>query len=195
MIAYLRGKVLDKLNNALILDVNDIGYKVFTSSNLLSKAKKDSEIDLYVFEQISQNQNSPQGIALYGMKDLEELEFFELLTSVSGIGPKTALGALDVAPINEIKISILEEDIGLLSQAPGIGKKTAQRALLELKNKIGEIDLSLAQTTSSADQNEELEALMSLGYTNWEAREALKKVDESESAQFRIKEALKILGK
>ena len=139
MIAYLRGKIINKSNNSFIIDINGIGYRVLACSLFYNQVKINEETDLYVYQQISQGQMGQQALALYGMSNLDELEFFELLISVSGIGPKTALGVMDIASINDIKNSILEGDPSLLSQASGIGKKTAERAVLELRNKIGDI--------------------------------------------------------
>jgi len=196
MIAYLRGKIINKSNNSFIIDINGIGYRVLACSLFYNQVKINEETDLYVYQQISQGQMGQQALALYGMSNLDELEFFELLISVSGIGPKTALGVMDIASINDIKNSILEGDPSLLSQASGIGKKTAERAVLELRNKIGDIAASISGTQrAQTSSGEELDALIALGYTMQQAREALVKVDpQIQDSSERIKIALRSLG-
>jgi len=147
-------------------------------------------IELYIYQQVGE-----QVLALFGLKNIEELNFFELLISVSGIGPKTALGVLNVAPVIDLKISIREGDLDLLAQTSGIGKKTAERAVLELRNKIGEI--AQKEPTSSkvtTDKSEEIDALIALGYTMQQARSALQNVgaDIKDSGE-RIKKALQYI--
>ena len=187
VISYLNGTILNKLNNYLIINVSGVGYKVFVYSNLYNEISAGEEISLYIHEQVGE-----QILALYGLKNIDELNFFELLISVSGIGPKTALGIMNIAPVAEIQISIREGDHSLLSQASGIGKKTAERAVLELRNKISEIatqgQISSEITTNKA---EEIDALIVLGYTIQQARDALRNIDpEIKDSGERIKRAL-----
>jgi len=187
MISYLKGVILNKSNNFFIININNIGYKVFVYSNLYDKASVGDEVSLYIHQQVGE-----QILALYGLKDIDELNFFELLISVSGVGPKTALGVMNIAPVIEIKISIREGDHSLLGQASGIGPKTAQRAVLELRNKIGEIaDQDQVLSSVTTDKSEEIDALMALGYTMQQARNALQNIDSQiKNSGERIKAAL-----
>ena len=189
MISYLNGTILNKINNYLIINVAGVGYKVFVYSNLYDKVATGDEIALYTYQQVGE-----QILALYGLENIDELEFFELLISVSGIGPKTALGVMNIAPVTEVKISIREGDPSLLAKTSGIGPKTAERAVLELRNKIGEIaDTDITKTSSIAtEKSEEIDALIALGYTMQQARTALSQIDSSVTdSGERIKEALR----
>ena len=192
MIAYLRGKVINKRNNYLILNVHDVGYKIFISSKKYDEVVIGNDLELYIYQQVGE-----QILALYGLNSCDELSFFELLISVSGIGPKTALGVFNIGSIREIQSSILEGDASLICQAPGIGKKTAERLILELRNKVGALTISDGQLDSYQNlAGEELDALISLGYNMLEAREALKNINsEIKESGERIKQALKYLGK
>lgn len=193
MIAYLHGKVINKNEKSIIIDVNGVGYKVLASAGLLKKANLGEDFDLYVYQQITQGQH--QTISLYGVENLDELDFFELLLSVSGIGPKTALAVLDTSNIREVKHSILMGDPEVLARTPGIGKKTAERAILDLRNKVGELDFNYQSRYSSASSEDDLNALVALGYSTQQAKEALAKIDEkiTDSGE-RVKLALKNLN-
>ncbi|MBL7057773.1 Holliday junction branch migration protein RuvA [Patescibacteria group bacterium] len=192
MISYLNGKILNKRDNYLILKVDNVGYKVFVSVKLFDKVHVDDEKELYIHQQVGE-----QVLALYGVESFDELVFFELLILVSGIGPKTALGILAVGNVAEIQASILDGSPDVLALASGVGKKTAERAVLELRTKL--VKLNLEFGLKDAPQTligEEIDALMALGYSMMEAREALKEVDsEIKDSSLKIKEALKNMGK
>ena len=164
MIAYLAGKILVKKENYVILVVNQIGYKIFAASKFL--AELSGEVELYIYHQVKED-----GQALYGFKTLEELEFFELLLTVSGVGPKSALNIMSLAAVAELKNAIALGNHQLLTKVSGIGAKTAERLVVELKAKVGH--LSLAAGEGGGARNDEIEALISLGYALGEAREAL----------------------
>ncbi|MEK7097293.1 MAG: Holliday junction branch migration protein RuvA, partial [Patescibacteria group bacterium] len=126
-------------------------------------------------------------------KNMEELEMFELLLSISGIGPKTALVVLVIGNVSEIKKSIAQGDSSLLTKVSGIGKKTAERVVLELREKVGYLDIEKSGNSLAGD---EIDALMALGYTLQQAREALKSVNPAvKESGLRIKEALKNIGR
>ncbi|MCE9548799.1 Holliday junction branch migration protein RuvA, partial [Candidatus Nomurabacteria bacterium] len=127
---------------------------------------------------------------LYGFLDRQELEFFEMLINVSGIGPKGALSILGVASIETLKKAINTNDTSYLTKISGIGKKTAEKIIIELRDKVGKD----TEGNSLQGELDALEALKSLGYSQNEAREALKKVSTEENTNTRIREALKILG-
>lgn len=187
MISFLRGKILNKGNGFVIIAVADIGYKVFVNTALYAVLEIGSQAEIYTHQHIRED-----AVNLYGFKNLEELELFELFLSVSGIGPKTALGVLAAGPVNEIKESIAHGDAHLLTKVSGIGKKTAERAILELREKVGYISSGAIGRIGG----EEIDALMALGYSMSEAREALCAVDSNiKESGARIKQALKKLAR
>lgn len=191
MISYLKGKVSYKLKGKVIIEVNNIGYSVFVSEGFFNDLKIDTEVQIFTFQNVKED-----ALDLYGFKTLEELEFFELLISISGIGPKSALSVLAVAQLSDIKESIVRGDSGLLTKVSGIGKKIAERVVLELKDKLlkigGAYDLSISANFSA----DEIDALMALGYSVIEAREALNQVgQEIQDSAERIRQALKKLSK
>jgi len=190
MISFLRGKILNKSLNYIIIDVNDIGYKVFVNSSTISSVHEGEETELYIYQHVKEDI-----LALYGFNDLEELELFEMLLSISGVGPKSAIGVLTVADASEIKNSISSGDSSLLEKVSGIGKKTAERVVLELQDKVGKMTSGKPTTTGEGKVSavsDEIDALIALGYSMQQAREALRKVDpDIKDSGERIKEALK----
>ncbi len=191
MISYLKGKISYKLKGKVIIEVNNIGYSVFVSENFFNDLKVDTETQIFTFQNVKED-----ALDLYGFKTLEELEFFELLISISGVGPKSALSVLAVAQLSDIKESIVRGDSGLLTKVSGIGKKIAERVVLELKDKLlkigGAYDLSITANFSA----DEIDALMALGYSVIEARDALNQVgQEIQDSAERIRQALKKLSK
>lgn len=190
MISFLRGKILRRSLNFVILDVRDIGYKVFVNSAALSEVAEGQQAEFYIHQHVKED-----ALDLYGFRNLDELEMFELLLSISGVGPKSALGVLVVGKVGDIKESIARGDSSLLTKVSGIGKKTAERIVLELREKVGkmavgsQIGIDGVGISASSD---EIDALMSLGYSLQQAREALQKVDHSiVDSGKRIKEALR----
>ena len=182
MIAYLTGNIIEKSTDGVILLVNGVGYLIFCSSNTYDKLPKVNEdCGLYIKTVIRED-----AFELYGFISKEEKNLFNLLTSVSGIGPKTAIGILGSMNIQDFKAAVALNDTIALSRAPGIGKKTAQRIALELKDKIGEemlisqsydddnIGISTSDTRDA--RAEALIALKTLGYTQNEASDAIKSV-------------------
>lgn len=193
MIAFLRGVVISKKNNFLILDAGGVGYKVFVTPEILSNAEKNQTAEFFIHHQISE-----QAWSLFGFSTQEDLDLFGLLISVSGIGPKTALSVIASAPTQNLKLAIMNGDTDIL-QAPGVGKKTAERIVLELKNKIDGLDIMDCQATASGAfkaRNDEVEALVVLGYSIQEARVVLDSVDASvQDSSERLRLALKNLGR
>ncbi|NCO00050.1 Holliday junction branch migration protein RuvA [Candidatus Falkowbacteria bacterium] len=192
MIVFLRGKVRDKGLNYAIIETGDIGYRVFAGENFLAELKIGTEAEVYTSHQIREDASD-----LYAFANKEDLELFELLLSVSGVGPKSALGVLSMATASDIKEAIIRGDANLLTKVSGIGKKTAERLVLELKNKvirIGGVGISFETATLSG--GDELDALISLGYTLSEARTALNAVgSEITDSGERVKAALKKIAK
>ncbi|MFZ4648161.1 MAG: Holliday junction branch migration protein RuvA [Patescibacteria group bacterium] len=190
MLAYIKGKVIHKNNSAAIVVVNDtIGYQIFLPENFLVPLRVGEEIELYLHHQVREEQDD-----LYGFKNFTDLELFQLLLSVSGVGPKSALAVLALAEAEDVKEAIIRGDAGLLTKVSGIGKKTAERLVLELKSKVLKISsgTSLSESTLSVSTNDEIDALMALGYSLPEAREALNRVPaEYTKSSERVKFALK----
>ena len=184
----------------IIIENNNIGYKIFTSGATMAEMPGiNDEVMLYL-EQIVRE----DFIGLYGFKDREELEMFKLLLSISGVGAKAALSLLSISRINNLKYAIIMEDDKHLCRAPGIGKKTAGRIILELKDKIKKEDImsgvdiqewfeDLQPTLNENTVGEALGALLALGYSEKEAETALKQVDKTASLEDIIKDCLKVL--
>jgi len=193
MISYLKGKILSKGQNFAILEVSNVGYKVFLNPAALFKLETGKETDLYTHQYVRED-----ALDLYGFSSPEELEFFELLLSISGIGPKSASGVLATASVANIKESISRGDPSLLTKVSGIGRKTAERVVLELREKIDRLSyVSKGKDEGGAAvSGEEIDALMALGYSMPQAREALRQVDgKIKDSGERIRQALKKMGR
>lgn len=191
MFYALKGKVEEYGDNFCALDVNGVVYKINTSLSSMGRAKRAGEekITFYTYLHVREDI-----LDLYGFADEFELLVFKKIIVVSGIGPKTALTLLNVAGAKELVAAINEGRPELLTKVAGIGKKTAERAVLELKDKI-EMPQA-AETVAKMESNADLEeALLSLGYKRDEVRQAIEKINtEGENFQERFREALKFLG-
>ncbi len=193
MIAKLKGKVEYLKDNYLVMDVHDVGYKIYLSAYTLGKVSKavdaEGKISLHIYTYVRED-----ALALYGFLVLEELEMFELLISISGIGPKAGLSILSIATPKTIKTAILNENPSILTKVSGIGKKTAERVILELRNKVA--DISISDKEEAIIDVDAIEALITMGYSNVEAREALVSVPaDIKDTGERVKLALKNLGR
>jgi Holliday junction DNA helicase RuvA len=189
MIAKIKGKIAYLRDHYAVVDVAGVGYKIFITDFAMGKMAGSEDVELFTHTHVREDI-----LALYGFLTLDELEMFELLISISGIGPKAGLGILTIADPKTIRTAIVTEDSSILTRVSGVGKKTAERVILELKNKIAELpgdDQGMARADSEA-----IEALVSLGYSGAQAREALKNVPESvKDVSERVRAALKSLGK
>ena len=197
MISYLSGKILNKGDNFLIIQVNHIGYKVMVHEELYAQLSTGQDTQLYIYQYVREN-----ALDLYGLESFEKLNLFELLLSISGIGPKSALSAVYVSSVGEFQDSISRGDPSLLTKVSGIGKKTAERAVLDLREKIGNLNTASDFGRDSCDpssgkgRNDEVEALIGLGYSKQQATEALRQVStEIVDSGERIREALKKIGR
>src|SRR3989339_10005 len=189
MIGSVKGKIVLKTEKFLILETNGVGYKINVSPDTVSKAKKvGDEMMLWIHTHVREDI-----LDLYGFLDHSELEFFEMLISVSGIGPKGALTILGVASIDTLRKAISTSNISYLTKISGIGKKTAEKIVIELRDKMAE-GISEKKGSSLRDELDAMEALKSLGYSQNEIREALKKVLPNTDTNTKIREALKTLG-
>ncbi len=191
MIAYLKGKIINKGAGYIILIIRDIGYKVFVNETVYSEVSISDEVKLYIYQHVRED-----ALILFGFYSLDQLEMFELLLSVSGIGPKSALGVLAVGDVGFIKDSIAGGDFDMLTKVSGIGKKTAERVIMELRDKIVKLNILSSGTASISSTNaDEIDALMALGYSMQQSRDALKIVDPSiKDSGERIREALKSIA-
>ncbi|MBU5454315.1 Holliday junction branch migration protein RuvA [Caproiciproducens sp. MSJ-32] len=199
MYEYICGKYKGINKDYIIVENNGIGYKIYTSGATMSSMPKiDEDIMLYL-EQIVRE----DFIGLYGFNTREELEMFKLLLTINGVGAKAALSLLSISRINNLKYAIMMGDEKHLCKAPGIGKKTAARIILELKDKIkkeefaeGISKLDMEDKERNIDTNaiaEALGALLALGYSEKEAEAAIKKVNKEDSLENIIKSCLKVL--
>ncbi|EGT0013293.1 Holliday junction branch migration protein RuvA [Clostridium perfringens] len=199
MYEYIRGQFQGISKDYVVIELNNIGYKIFTSGNTMSNMPKVGDEVLLYLEQIVRE----DFIGLYGFTTREELEMFKLLLSINGVGAKAALSLLSISTVNNLKYAIMMGDEKHITRAPGIGKKTAQRIILELKDKLKPDELTSEEgqlikgindnSDYSFNINETLSALMALGYTEKEAQKALEKVDKTLSIENMIKESLKLL--
>lgn len=194
MISHLSGTLLLANDRFIVLDVQGVGYKVRVSLDTLHAIKNTAtnaqKISLWTHLVVREDI-----LDLYGFLNENELDFFELLISVSGIGPRSALGILNVAPIEHLKEAIGKGDVSSLTKVSGIGSKSAQKIVLELKDKVGFI-ITDKYSNVLHDENDAIEGLQALGYSGKEAREALKQTPpEIAGTGNRIKYALKYLSK
>ena len=189
MIARIKGKIAFFRDNYVVADVNGVGYKIFLTDFSMGKIAGKEDIALYTHTYVREDT-----LSLYGFLTLDELEMFELLISISGIGPKAGIGILSIAEPRTIRTAVISGDSSILTRVSGVGKKTAERVILELKNRITELP-GEDQGTAKVD-SEAIEALITIGYTNAQAREALKNVSEDiKNVSERVRAALKNLGK
>ncbi len=190
MLIWLKGKIEYKNEKTIGLEINNLGYEIFVNDFLLNKIKIDQEQKLYVHLYLRENT-----LELYGFETKEELDFFRELISISGIGPKSALAILSLVQLKELKKAVSRGDITFLTKVSGIGKKTAERVVLELKEKIKKIKDESIRYESETD-GQVLDALVNLGYSVVEARRALRELpEEIKGVEARTKEALKILSR
>ncbi|CAM2781671.1 Holliday junction branch migration protein RuvA [Hathewaya histolytica] len=195
MYEYIKGTYMGINKEYIVIENGDIGYKIHSSGYTIANMPNIGEhIMLYLTQIVRED-----FIGLYGFGSKEELELFNKLLTVNGIGAKASLSLLSITNVENLKRAIVLEDEKLLIKAPGIGKKTAQRIILELKDKL-DVNLDEGIQTDSNDikvsskiLEEAKEALMSLGYSEKECEKALKNVEEKESLEIIIKESLKFL--
>jgi Holliday junction DNA helicase RuvA len=189
VIGFLKGNFLGNDGETLMIDVDGVGYSVVPSASVRGRnLSAGSEVSLYIHTHVRENE-----LKLFGFSTLEERQIFELLLTVSGVGPKTALALVSAGGPQEVRRAIGAADVDHFTTIPGVGKKTAQRIIVDLKSKIGGIgELDLA---SDASETPELfAALKSMGFRGEEIKEALKKVDRTKKLEDQIKQALKQLS-
>lgn len=195
MYEYIKGTYAGMNKDYIVVENNGIGYKIHTSGSTLAQTPKvGEEIQLYLQQIVRED-----FIGLYGFLTTEELNMFKLLLTINGVGAKASLSLLSISNVNNLKYAILSSDEKTITRAPGIGKKMAQRIILELKDKIKPDELVAANgELVSIEENTEniseaLEALIALGYTEKEAKKALGAINKDDSLENIIKNALKFL--
>ena len=201
MYEYIKGKYIGINKDYIVVENGGLGYKIFTSGATMSGMPKTGEEVMLYLEQIVRE----DFIGLYGFSSKEELEMFKLLLSINGVGAKAALSLLSISRVNNLKYAIIMGDEKHICRAPGIGKKTAGRIILELKDKLKKEDMTVDKnedgiiTGDNQEENyavilnEALGALLSLGYSEKEAELAIKQVNKEDSVENIIKSCLKVL--
>lgn len=190
MIAHLRGKIEEKFGNFLTIDVQGVGYEVAVSTPDFENAQLGEERKFYTYHAVRENAED-----LYGFTSLTAKKLFEMLVGVQGVGPKAAMAILSLAEAEEVRNAIANADAAFVAKATGVGKKTAERVIVDLRDKVGipshygATDSGMVENSGEAD--EALDALMALGFSLKEASQALAKVDQTLPVAERIKLALK----
>lgn len=191
MIAHVKGTVEEKFNNALIIDVHGIGYEVVVSQGDYEGAVLHEELKLHTYHHVRE-----QAEELFGFSSLAAKKLFELLIAVQGIGPKAALAILSLGDAETVRNAIANDDVAFIQKAVGVGKKTAERVVVDLRDKVG-VPTRYGRAADTADatplpaSDEALEALMALGYNLADATKALEGVDPSLPTAARVTQALK----
>jgi len=189
MIARLSGAIVDILPHSLVVEVGGVGYEAFCTDRVIGGAKEGEQVTLYTFYYLREN-----SAELYGFFDKEERAMFEVLLTVSGIGPKAALTILNAAPTSMLQQAIAQEDVSILTKVSGIGSKKAQKIIIELKDKFADVLISLPGSISV--EAEVMEALESIGYSRAQVQKIIRELpQEVVTVEERIHAALKMLGK
>ena len=198
MIAFIKGKVIDEFEGGVVLENNGIGYEILCSAALLAKLSAEKEGGVFTYLQVKED-----GLSLFGFDNKEEKRMFLKLISVSGIGPKMAMGILSGMRVNELATAIAMNDVKGLSRIKGLGKKTAERIILELRESVSAENAAIAAEESFAapvftsEDEDAIIALMGLGFSGIHSRNAVKTAKEqgAETIQDVISFALKSMGK
>ncbi|RHO85771.1 Holliday junction branch migration protein RuvA [Ruminococcus sp. AF41-9] len=200
MIAFVRGTAVDMTENSVIVETGGIGYEIYMTGTDLSQIHMGEEVKIHTYFNVRED-----AMQLYGFRSKDDLQMFKLLLGVNGVGPKAAVGVLAGITADELRFAILSDDVKTLSKAPGIGKKTAQKLILELKDKMKledafEIKLAHEQEKAAAGlrevsdgRQEAVEALVALGYSSADALRAVRKVTDvaPDDVEGLLKAALK----
>ncbi len=199
MFSYLKGTYEARMLDYIILDVHDVGYKIYMSENSMKNIGEiGNSIKVYTYLKVREDD-----VSLYGFSSAEELRMFEMLISVSGIGAKSAIGILSNIEPSAFAMAVVSDDITILKKLPGIGAKSAQRIILELKDKLKDISIDVAEIetiSAMTNKNEYIEdmvsALQVLGYPRKDIQDIMPKMDtENKNLEDLIKDALVLLSK
>jgi len=191
MISILTGVVSEKLSEVVVLDVHGVGYGLYVSSEDFGNLNAGDETKLYIYEHIREQSHD-----LFGFITKETQALFEQLLSVNGVGPKMALNMLSIGSGQSVRQAIASGDVAFIQQSNGVGKRLAERVVVDLKDKVGLVGVDLQstgllQSQDNLQQDEAIDALMALGYTANDAAKALQKIDPKLTTEERIKLALK----
>lgn len=200
MIAFVRGTAVDMTENSVIVEAGGIGYEIYMTGTDLSQIHMGEEVKIHTYFNVRED-----AMQLYGFRSKDDLQMFKLLLGVNGVGPKAAVGVLAGITADELRFAILSDDVKTLSKTPGIGKKTAQKLILELKDKMkleDAFELKLAHEQEKAvaglgeisdGRQEAVEALVALGYSSTDALRAVRKVTDvaPDDVEGLLKAALK----
>ena len=200
MIAFVRGTAVDMTENSVIVEAGGSGYEIYMTGTDLSQIHMGEEVKIHTYFNVRED-----AMQLYGFRSKDDLQMFKLLLGVNGVGPKAAVGVLAGITADELRFAILSDDVKTLSKAPGIGKKTAQKLILELKDKMkleDAFELKLAHEQEKAvaglgeisdGRQEAVEALVALGYSSTDALRAVRKVTDvaPDDVEGLLKAALK----
>lgn len=189
MIAVLAGTISEKIGDQIIIDCGGVGYGLFVTFEDFGSLNSGETAKLYIYEHIREAAHD-----LFGFRNLETKRLFEQLLSVNGVGPKMALAIMSIANSGQVRQAIAGGDTKFISQATGVGKRVAERVVVDLKDKVGlaaDENATDFLTTTANPNDEALQGLVALGYSVQDAAAALKNVDEKLPAADRIKQALK----
>lgn len=201
MISYIRGPLAEKLADSVIVEARGVGYQIFVPASVLTALPKiGEEVKIYTFFSVNES-----GVSLFGFLTRQDLDMFRQLIGVNGVGPKSAVGILSALRPDELRMAVLTGDVKMLSRAPGVGSKTAQRIILDLKDKVDaeEVLTSFldspvpAEVTGVSEAGKEaVDALVALGYSAGEAAGAVRKAAPTEdmTAEAVLKAALKYIA-
>lgn len=190
MIAHVRGKISEKFNGSIIIDVNGLGYELFVSVVDFDLVNLGESVKFYTYHHVRE-----QSEELFGFSTLSAKKIFEILISVQGVGPKAALAILSLGNVETVRNAIANSNAGFIQKASGVGKKTADRVVVDLHDKVGlptkyENGNEIIENNQLNSSDEAVEALMALGYTLTDASEALKNIDTDLSTAERVTKAL-----
>lgn len=188
MIGSIRGKVILKDSLNLVIEAGGVGYKVLVSEKIWTKTSTGDSIFIYTYTHVREDE-----LSLFGFAELTDLKLFQNLISVSGIGPKTAMSLFSFASGEEIADAVMRGDVDFFTAVPRLGRKNAQKIIIELKSKLG--DKGVLDLNAEGASDEVVSALKTFGFSNKEIGEALRNSRDAKTSEEKIKMALKFLGK
>lgn len=190
MISHVRGRVSAKFLSSIIIDVGGLGFEVYATPKDIDQVNQSDSITMHTYFAVRENSQE-----LYGFLSSESKSLFELLLGVSGVGPKVALSIMNLGDPSEIKSAIAGSNAAFIQSASGVGKRGAEKVIVELKDKVGLVSSGGDLSFGANNQDDAHEAMVALGYSPQQASQALSEVDSSLSVEDRIKQALKNMSK
>lgn len=194
MIAFIKGKPVGAGADYIVIDVGGVGYKIYVPTPVIGILADKDEVTVYTYLHVRED-----AMLLYGFLEERDREVFELLIQISGIGPKVALGILSSIPVPSLVQAVLHEQVHALTTAPGVGKKTAQRVIIELRDKMGKIDTTAGIRENAAisgglpdETSDAVQALGALGYNPADARKALNRIVSDQGTGLKTEELVKL---